>query len=68
MMNSYALNMDGWLPIVKMPEDGIFYKTATIENNNLLNVQYLKKHRNLFFTADGMYVYYTPTHFKPNSL
>ncbi len=52
-----------WHPISLMPEDGKFYNTKISDDTGVRNFCSLKRVKNLFFTEDGMYIYYTPTHF-----
>lgn len=50
-----------------LPEDGKEVQTKVDdENGNSRNVTTLTRHRNLWFFPDmSMYVYYSPTHWRP---
>lgn len=48
------------------PPEGVTVKTKIDDENGCRNEQPLKRHGNLFFFPDdSMYVYYTPTHWRP---
>ncbi len=50
----------------RLPENGVVVQTKIDDKNGVRNEQRLKRHNNLWFTSDGkMYVYYTPTHWRP---
>lgn len=54
-----------WLPISEAPEN-IPVMTKVHDEHGTRNEQPLKRQGRLWFFVDGsMYVYYTPTHFKP---
>lgn len=40
------------------------YITCILDNGVERNVQPLNKQGSLWFTQDGCYIYYTPTHYK----
>ena len=44
--------------------EGKFYLTCIQKYGEISNVQKMRFTNNLWFTEDGMYVYYQPTHFK----
>lgn len=44
--------------------EGKYYLTCIHKFGEITNVQKMKMVGNLWFTEDGMYVYYTPSHFK----
>lgn len=56
-----------WIPIIiSMPEDGVVVQTKIDDGVTVRNEQELMKVGNLWFYPDGsMYVYYTPTHWRP---
>lgn len=58
--------MDKWTEIKRLnPPYGEFVKTKIIKSNGeSTNEQIMKFERNLWWTEDGNYVYYTPTHWK----
>jgi hypothetical protein len=57
--------MSEWQPISTAPE-GIAIMTKIDDECGMRNEQPLKRRGNLWFlTDDSMYVYYTPTHWKP---
>jgi hypothetical protein len=48
------------------PPENVVVDTKIDDGNGCRNEQRLKRDRNLFFFPDdSMYVYYTPTHWKP---
>lgn len=50
----------------RLPANGQVVKTKIEDEKGVRNEQELKRRNNLWFTPDGqMYVYYTPTHWKP---
>lgn len=54
-----------WLPAREAP-DGVEVETKIDDDGGVRNVQTLKRSGNLWFVPDGsMYVYYTPTHYRP---
>jgi len=55
--------MENWIDIHFMPSDGKFRKTKISDDKGERNFALLERRNNLFFTKDGMYIYYTPTHF-----
>lgn len=59
-----------WTLITKdKPEQGVIVNTVIIDEHGERNEARLKKINNLWFLADGsMYVYYTPTHYDPDSI
>lgn len=49
-----------------LPAEGQVVMTAIIDENGERNTQKLKRYERLWYLEDGsMYVYYTPTHWKP---
>lgn len=56
---------DGWKPAHTAPEDAEVM-TKIDDEDGVRNEQTLRKRGNLWWYPDGsMYVYYTPTHWKP---
>lgn len=54
-----------WEPILTAPQ-GVAVMTKIDDEKGCRNEQALVRQRNLFFFPDmSMYVYYTPTHWKP---
>jgi len=48
-----------------LPPDGLVVETKIDDASGCRNEQRLKRQGNLWFTPDGgMYVYYTPTHWR----
>lgn len=56
-----------WIPLNKQqPIEGIVVETKIDDEKGCRNEQHLKREGGLFFFPDGsMYVYYTPTHWRP---
>jgi predicted homoserine dehydrogenase-like protein len=54
-----------WIRITpdRQPPEGIFVLTKIDDQNGSRNIQKLKRQNNLYFGDDGLYVYYTPTHY-----
>ncbi len=53
----------------KLPANGIEVETKINDSNGCRNEQNLKRGGNLWFHPDmSMYVYYTPTHWRPLAL
>ena len=53
-----------WMSVKdRLPENGISVQTKIDDDKGLRNVQTLKRNGNLWFSG-GMYVYYTPTHWR----
>jgi len=51
---------------VSPPPEGVVVNTKIDDTNGVRNEQLLKRYGRLYFTPDSsMYVYYTPTHWKP---
>lgn len=44
------------------PPKGVYVHTKISDKNGERNFQKMKRENNLWFTGDGMYAYYTPTH------
>lgn len=44
--------------------EGKYYLTCIQQFGEITNVQKMKRVGNLWWTDDGMYVYYTPSHIK----
>lgn len=59
--------MDGWTVCAdRLPDDGVVVMTKIYDAKGERNEQKLKRRGNLwFFPDDTMYVYYTPTHWRP---
>lgn len=56
---------DGWMEIETAPEN-VVVATKVHDADGVRNQQRLKRSGRLWFYPDGsMYVYYTPTHWKP---
>lgn len=54
-----------WISVKTMlPPNGQKVMTKIDDEKGLRNIQELSRSNNLWF-ADGMYVYYTPTHWMP---
>jgi hypothetical protein len=59
--------MSEWRTIGSAPE-GVLIETKIDDAEGVRNEQRLKRRGRLFWTEDGsMYVYYTPTHWRPVS-
>ena len=54
---------DTWIPTTEPPPEGIKVETKIDDQNGVRNVQVLKRSGRLWFD-DGVYVYYTPTHWR----
>lgn len=56
-----------WIPChCELPPDGVTVETKIDDFGGCRRVQPLKRRGNLWFFDDGsMYVYYTPTHWRP---
>ena len=53
----------------QLPADGLIVRTKIDDEKGCRNDQKLKRHGNLWFFPDGsMYVYYRPTHWRPDTL
>lgn len=60
--------MSNWEPVATAPE-GKVVETKIDDGRGVRNVAMLKRQGRLWFMADGsMYVYYTPTHWRPAPL
>lgn len=59
--------MSNWIKISEQPpKDGAVVWTKISDNSGDRNEQQLQKRGGLWFVKDGsMYVYYTPTHWRP---
>lgn len=59
--------MNTWIRVKdQLPESGKLVDTKIDDENGIRNEQPLIRNANLWFEPDGkMYVYYTPTHWKP---
>jgi hypothetical protein len=55
--------MDSWRTIASAPE-GVRVKTRIADAKGIRNEQYLTRRGRLWFTDDGTYVYYEPTHWR----
>jgi hypothetical protein len=60
--------MNGWISTSNiLPVDGVVVWTKIDDANGLRNEQKLKRRNRLwYFPDDSMYVYYSPTHWKPD--
>lgn len=56
-----------WIAVEdRLPDEGVVVETKIHDGGRLRNEGTLKRQGRLWFLADGsMYVYYTPTHWKP---
>lgn len=66
--SSYLAMIDaGWRPIETAPApEGVVVWTKIDDADGPRNIQQLRRQGRLWFLGDGsMYVYYTPTHWKP---
>lgn len=62
---SDGMNIANWQPIETAPE-GVLVLTVIHDRLGVRNQQPLMRRGRLWFVASGeMYVYYTPTHWKP---
>lgn len=61
------MKKDNWIPVnVGLPTNDTVVLTKIEDAKGERNVQRLRRRNNLWFVPDGsMYVYYTPTHWKP---
>ena len=61
------MNDDKWFDAQIMPPtNGVVVDTKIDDEKGIRNEQPLKRNGNLWWTPDGeMYVYYTPTHWRP---
>lgn len=54
-----------WVKITdKQPPQNVFVVTKIDDGNGVRNEQKLKFVHNLWWSDDGMYVYYAPTHWR----
>jgi len=62
-----AMSTNEWTEVATTkPAEGITVSTKIDDGKGVRNFQRLKRQGNLWFFPDGsMYVYYTPTHWKP---
>lgn len=68
-MDSATQQDDYRLVAETLPPDGEVVMTKIDDDKGLRDEQKLMRHGRLWFFADGsMYVYYTPTHWKPLSV
>jgi hypothetical protein len=58
---------EGWIKCCDyLPEEGLVVQTKIDDDKGCRNEQPMMRHGRLWFFHDGsMYVYYTPTHWKP---
>lgn len=50
----------------QLPDEGVVVMTKIDDAKGLRNEAELKRHKGLWYFSDGsMYVYYTPTHWRP---
>ncbi len=56
-----------WIKLIdRMPAEGIVVDTKIDDEKGCRNEQRMKREGRLWWYADGsMYVYYTPTHWRP---
>ena len=61
------MSSDNWIPLTeRLPENHIVVDTKIHDESGVRNEQPLKRAGRLWFLEDGsMYVYYTPTHWRP---
>jgi hypothetical protein len=59
--------VSAWISVNEiLPKNGVVVRTKIHDAKGERNDQTLKRSGNLWFYPDGsMYVYYTPTHWKP---
>ena len=59
--------MEKWIKLTDMlPPEGKVVNTKIDDGGSVRNEQFLIRKGNLWWTTDlNMYVYYTPTHWKP---
>lgn len=59
--------MSEWICVVdELPPDGELVETKIDDEGGCRNQQPLKRYHKLWFISDGsMYVYYSPTHWRP---
>ena len=59
--------MSEWTAVTdELPPEGVVMDTKIDDEKGVRNEQPLKRERNLWWLASGsMYVYYTPTHWRP---
>lgn len=59
--------MEEWISVRdKLPAEGELVRTMIQNSKGIHNEAFLRRKGNLWFLSDGtMYVYYTPTHWKP---
>lgn len=50
-----------WCDTSDVPENTLVW-TAIIDSEGIRNVQKLRHKKNFWFDSDGIYVYYSPTH------
>lgn len=56
-------NYNSWTSLqFTKPQEGVFVHTKIMDNQGERNHAELKWERNLWWSRDGMYVYYQPTH------
>lgn len=53
-----------WYKIDDNVVEGVFYLTCIKKMGEITQIQKMKRAKNLWFTEQGDYVYYTPTHYK----
>ena len=57
--------MKPWIKTIdRRPPENVFVETKIDDEDGVRNVQKLKRKGVNMFCADGMYVYYTPTHWR----
>jgi hypothetical protein len=59
---------DGWTRTENgLPPDGVLVETKIEDMDGLRNVQMLRRSGRLWFIPGGPYVYYEPTHWRPDT-
>lgn len=61
------MSNNGWIPVSDViPDENVLVETKIDDKLGARNHARLSRNRNLWFMSDGsMYVYYTPTHWRP---
>jgi hypothetical protein len=59
------MKAEGWVKCdERLPPEGVVVLTRIHDNHGPRNQQKLRRQGRLWFMDDGVYVYYTPTHWK----
>lgn len=61
--------MSKWISVLDLlPEERVVVRTKIDDENGVRNEQTLKRIKRLWWFPDGsMYIYYSPTHWKPDA-